>query len=82
MPSIVLFSYKMFIPLIIIAFVDNPLVQNIALCVYFILCLCLSLLIPYRRRIYKFTVISSSIFLVINGSVGVAVSRGTNSSLF
>ena len=82
MPSILLFSFKMFIPLVIITFVDEPLVQNIALCVCLVICLGLTLFIPYRRRIFKFIIISNGIFLVINASVGVAVSRGTNSSLF
>lgn len=70
---------KLPVPLTILFFIGNSSTQTICYLVFFIFILILSLLIPYRRRIYRWVTALGATVLSINGAIAIAVAEGSNS---
>lgn len=81
LPGALCHCYKVPIPITILLFIDRPSTQCITLCCYFTLTLLLTALIPYRRKIYKFVVLTGSTILILNSIIAILVLEDIVSSI-
>lgn len=79
LPSSLSLLAKFPLPLTLLLFISNPATQSICLLCFYLFYSFLCLLLPYRRRIYKTTVMACCFFLVTNAVFAILVQRGAGS---
>ena len=80
LPSSLTILGKMPLGLTILLFVESAQTQTIALLAYSLLLSLLSSLLPYRRKVYRASLLVSSLLLLINQILAILVQKGANSA--
>jgi hypothetical protein len=80
LPSVMELLLKVPVAITILYFIDNASTQTICFFIYFSFYLLLVALIPIRRKVYRWTMLTNSVFLLLNALGGLLVSKAAASS--